>query len=296
MMLALAIVRDSPHPVQPRPPSEGWRELPRQIRIVWGRGGTRLGFFSHMGTQFSITTFVLMWGVPYLVSGQGLSLATAGMLLTISVVAAIVAGPLIGMLTTRYPFRRSYVVLASICASMGMWTIVLALPHPAPLWLLILLVIVISIGGPGSVIGFDIARTSNPSTNMGTAQGMVNIGGFSACLVIIQGIGLVLDAAGLGFVGFRLGWLLQYPFWLLAIVGILIFRSTARREQGVEVDPLHKVVRPPSAPGRAQRRGRSSRLAQRRSLGEHSDGDLILASAATGNQENRSPRDAHPAL
>ena len=218
-----------------------------------------------MGTQFSITTFVLMWGVPYLVSGQGLSLGTAGMLLTISVVAAIVAGLLIGMLTARYPLRRSSVVLASICASMGMWTIVLALSNPAPLWLLILLVIVISVGGPGSVIGFDIARTSNPSTNMGTAQGMVNIGGFSACLVIIQGMGLVLDATGLGFDGFRLGWLLQYPFWLLAIVGILISRSTARREQGVEVDPLHKVFA-----RRLHHRGERSDGGNHR--GERSDG------------------------
>ncbi|HEY5853052.1 MAG TPA: MFS transporter [Aldersonia sp.] len=254
MMLALSIVRDSPHPGSPRPPGEGWREVARQIRVVWGRGGTRLGFFSHMGTQFSITTFALMWGVPYLVSGQGLSLGTAGMLLTVSVVAAIVAGPLIGVLTARYPLRRSYLVLTSICATMTMWTVVLALPHPAPLWLLILLVIVISIGGPGSVIGFDIARTSNPSTAMGTAQGMVNIGGFSACLLTIQGMGLVLDAAGLGFQGFRLAWLVQYPFWLLAIVGIVISRTTARREQGIEVDPLYKVV------------------ARRRRRGERSDG------------------------
>jgi MFS family permease len=159
------------------------------------------------------------------------------------VVAAILTGPIIGMLTARFPVRRSWMVLGSISASMIMWTIVLALPHPAPLWLLILLVIVISIGGPGSVIGFDIARTTNPSTSMGTAQGMVNIGGFTATLITIQAMGIVLDAAGgLSFDGFRAAWLVQYPLWAIAIIGVVVSRGTARREAGVRVKPLREVV------------------------------------------------------
>lgn len=56
------------------------------------RPGTRLGFFTHMGTQFSVTVFALMWGVPYLTVAQNLSRAQAGTLLTISVVAAIAFG------------------------------------------------------------------------------------------------------------------------------------------------------------------------------------------------------------
>ena len=45
-----------------------------------------------MGTQFSVTVFALMWGVPYLTVAQGLSTTVTGALLTASVVAAISAG------------------------------------------------------------------------------------------------------------------------------------------------------------------------------------------------------------
>ena len=48
------------------------------IKTVWLRPGTRLGFFTHMGTQFSVTVFALMWGVPYLTVAQGLRPAWRG--------------------------------------------------------------------------------------------------------------------------------------------------------------------------------------------------------------------------
>ena len=114
------------------------------------------------GTQFSITTFALLWGVPYLKSAQGLDSTTVGSLLTLSVISAIVAGPILGILTGRYPMRRSWLVLTIMVASALMWTIVLSRSEPSPLWLLTILVVVISVGGPGSVIGFDYARTSKP--------------------------------------------------------------------------------------------------------------------------------------
>ena len=46
------------------------------------------------------------------------------------------------------------------------------------------------------MIGFDYARTSNPSSAMGTAQGMVNIGGFLASLIVIQVMGVILGTHG----------------------------------------------------------------------------------------------------
>lgn len=62
------------------------------------------------------------------------------------------------------------------------------------------------------LIAFDYARTFNPSSRMGTAQGMVNVGGFVASLLVVQAIGLVLGATG-GYTpaAFRLAWLAQYP-------------------------------------------------------------------------------------
>ncbi|OOL31647.1 MFS transporter, partial [Rhodococcus rhodochrous] len=243
-VLAVAVVRDAPPGVVVRTEAAGMRQVLGQIGVVWRRPGTRLGFFTHMGTQFSITTFALLWGVPYLQSAQGLSAAAAGSLLTLSVVAAIAAGPVLGILSGRFPLHRSWLVLSIMVSNAAMWTVVLLLPAPAPMWLLVLLIVTISVGGPGSMIGFDYARTFNPSTALGTAQGMVNIGGFLASLLVIQAMGLILQRlGGYTFEAFRVAWLAQYPVWVVAIIGVLVTRGKARREAGVSPRTLRQVLR-----------------------------------------------------
>ncbi|AII05977.1 MFS transporter [Rhodococcus opacus] len=243
-VLAVSVIRNAPPGLEVVAAPAGLREVGKQIRAVWGRPGTRLGFFTHMGTQFSMTTFALLWGVPYLRSAQGLSPAEAGSLLTLSVISAIVAGPIIGILSGRFPMRRSYLVLAIMISNAAIWTVVLSLPGPAPIWLLIVLVMVISVGGPGSMIGFDYARMFNPSTSMGTAQGMVNIGGFLASLLVIQAMGLILDAmGGYSFDSFRVAWLVQYPVWIVAITGVLVTRGKTRRQMGLVLRPIRQVWR-----------------------------------------------------
>ncbi|MGA9871261.1 MAG: MFS transporter, partial [Rhodococcus sp. (in: high G+C Gram-positive bacteria)] len=214
-VLALALIRDTPPGVEVLMAPTSMRETLGTIGRVWKRPGTRLGFFSHMGTQFSITVFALLWGIPYLTSAQGLSAAAAGTLLSLSVVSAVVFGIGLGILTGRYPMRRSWLVLSIMVSNAVMWGIVLALPGPAPLWLLVILVVVVSVGGPGGVIGFDYARTFNPSANLGTAQGMVNVGGFLASLLVIAAIGGILQAMG-GYTveAFRVAMLAQYPVWV----------------------------------------------------------------------------------
>ncbi len=149
---------------------------------------------------------------------------------------------LIGIVTGRHPpHRRSRLVLAIIASNALVWTVVLALPGRAPLWLLVILVVVISVGGPGgSMVGFDFARTFNPSATLGTAQGMVNMGGFIASLLLMQAMGgMILEAAGgITFESFRLAWTLQYAVWTLAVIGILITRRKARTLLKLENDRI----------------------------------------------------------
>ena len=237
--LTLALVKNTPD--GPAVPTEttSVRDTLASLKTVWLRPGTRLGFFTHMGTQFSVTVFALMWGVPYLTVAQGVSTAVAGSLLTISVVAAIASGVVIGVFTGRHPHRRSRLVLAIIGSNAFAWTVVLTLPGQAPLWLLVVLMVVISVGGPGSMVGFDFARTFNPSATLGTAQAMVNMGGFLASLVVMQAMGLIMDAAGsYSFESFRLAWTVQYAIWILAAVGILITRKKARRLMKLEQERM----------------------------------------------------------
>jgi hypothetical protein len=59
-------------------------------------------------------------------------------------------------------------------------------------------------------------------------------------------MGVVLDAlGGFTFEAFRVAWLVQYPVWLLATVGVLITRRKARRldaARGIVPRPLREVV------------------------------------------------------
>jgi MFS family permease len=240
MILTLLLVRNAPPGVAVDDPPTDLRALLTSVKTVWLRPGTRLGFFSHMGTQFSVTVFALMWGVPYLTAAQGVSRDWAGSLLIVSVISAVVAGVVIGVLTGRHPHRRSWLVLGIIASNAVVWTVVLALGEPAPHWLLVVLVVVISVGGPGSVVGFDFARTFNPRSTLGTAQGAVNMGGFLASLLVMYAMGLVIGAhGGYSFDAFRLAWCVQYVVWTFAVVGILITRRKARATIGEIEESRH---------------------------------------------------------
>jgi MFS family permease len=235
-VLALVVVRDAPGGPPERGPAVSPREVGRQLRTVWGRPGTRLGFFAHLSVQFSMNVFTLLWGVPYLVSAQGLSSGAAGALVTLFVVCTITFGPVAGALSTWRPLHRSRLVLVVVAVTAAMWTVVLAVPAPAPLWLLVLLVVVLGMGGPASVVGIDIGRTSNPTSSVGVAQALVNLGGFAASLVVLVAMGGVLDRSG-GFTpeAFRLAWLVQYPVWVLGVTCLLLARRTVRLDRGRSV-------------------------------------------------------------
>ena len=249
-IVALAGVRDTPaHRITSGPPLT-FRHLGAELSGAWRHPGTRLGIWSHFTTQFTGTVFSLMWGFPFLIAGEGLPLGTASTLLTAYVLAGMAAGPLIGVLVQRHPLRRSWLVLGVVAVNAVGWGLVIAWPGRAPLFILVLLVLALGLGGPGSMIGFDLARTFNPPSRLGTATGMVNVGGFTASVVGILLVGLVLDARTGGgsdyrIEDFKIAMSAQYLIMAVGLVGILRSRKLARRklaEQGIVVRPIRDVL------------------------------------------------------
>lgn len=229
----LVVVRDHPPHAEFSQRSVDPRQVLTGLRKAWSEPGTRMGMWTHMGALSSGNVFVLMWGVPYLIVGQGLSPSAASALLTVFVAVGIATGPIFGEFTARYPARRSWLVIAVITAAAVAWSVVLVIPSPAPYWLLVLLIVVLAIGGPGSMVGFDFARTFNPDHRQGTAVGIVNMGGFIGSLAVILAVGVVLDVAGSGTYSsdaFRMAWAVQYPVWVVSLAGILGARRRARRK------------------------------------------------------------------
>ncbi|HET8615508.1 MAG TPA: MFS transporter [Actinomycetales bacterium] len=252
VMVSALVIRDEPPGVRTDQVSPTMRDVGEQLAAAFRHPGTRLGLWTHFTTQYSGTAFALLWGYPFLVSGEGTSPRTAGLLLTLFVLAGMAVGPVFGQLVGRHPLRRSWLVLGIVAVAVVIWTAVLAWPGRAPLWLLVLLVLGLALGGPGSMIGFDFARTFNPPGRMGSATGIVNIGGFVASLLTILAIGIVLDSVssgasrdsyGLG--AFKLAWCVQYVVWGVGVIGILRTRSLVRArmaEAGVVVPPIREAI------------------------------------------------------
>ncbi|QWF24723.1 MFS transporter [Nocardioides sp. LMS-CY] len=242
----LAVLRDSPAHRNLRGPAMSLRSIRASLAASWAHPGTRLGFWMHFSTQFSATALTLLWGYPFFVRGEHQSAASAGLLLTLMVLAVMAAGPTLGWLVGAYPWQRSTMVLTIVTAIVVVWTVVLAWPGTAPLWLLIVLVIVVGIGGPASMIGFDVGRTSNPHERLASASGIINQGGFVASLVLVIAIGVVLDwrtPGGSDYTpsAFRWAMCTQYLLWSLGLVQIYRYRVRTRRF--VDRDELEGIVR-----------------------------------------------------
>ena len=245
--LCWVTLRDRP-PGIPAPPPP--RSMRAHLAAVFRHPGTRLGMWTHWTTCFAPMVFGLMWGFPYLTQGEGVSKPTASLLIGLLAVVGAVVGPMLGVLVQRHPLRRSNLVLAMVAAGALPWLLVMLWPGPAPLWLLTLLCIGLAAGGPGSAIGFDFARTFNPSHRLGAANAVVNLGGFTACIIAIQAIGLVLDTFGDGpnytLGQFRAAMAVQLPIYAFGIIAMYAARTKARRvlaQEGQVVPTWREALR-----------------------------------------------------
>jgi MFS family permease len=192
-------VRDNPLGVVPEPVdrTESLGTVLAQVRYAWRTPGTRLGFWVHFSTMFAPAMLGLLWGYPYLVQAQGLGTATAGLLLSLLVVGSIVAGPVVGTVISSHPEWRTPMVVGYLVVALGVWAVLLGWPGGhVPLWLLVTGFGFLSLGGPASTIGFALARDYNPLRRVGTATGVVNVGGFVAITVSALAVGVLLDVAG----------------------------------------------------------------------------------------------------
>jgi MFS family permease len=242
-ILVLVVVRDRPADRPGRPtaegdtpsaaspaagePARGARPVPvgTQIREVAREPGVWAALFSHWSTMFLVTTFALMWGVPYMREGNGMSEQAASTALVVGVVAMVVFGPVVGALSARFPHRRFRVIAAGVLIPVGGWVGVLLVPPPVPTWAVVLLAVLIYFGGAASNVAFDIARSHVPRERLGTATGLANTGGFIATLLAVQIVGFVLDHLGgstPSATDFRIAMAAQGIVSLVGVVGLVI--------------------------------------------------------------------------
>jgi sugar phosphate permease len=230
----VGLLRRRWRPARARAPRE-----PGALRAVLRDPGARLAFWMHFSGQFSNHVVVLLWGFAFFVEGQGRTPGEASALLTLNVVAAVVAGPVIGVVVGRHPRARMPLALGTSAAIGLAWLSVTLPSTPVPYAVLCVFVVVVAVGGPTSLVAFDVARSCTPPRRLGTATGFVNTGGFVGALATMLVVGVVLDAAtggGSGGAGgardleaFRAAFAWVAVPWVLGVGAMLLGRRGARR-------------------------------------------------------------------
>ena len=229
MLLVIAFVRDSP-PEQTGTASAPLANPGQLLRDVFTSRAAWSGFFVHWMCLATVNSALLMWAVPYM-TALGIGAAQVGTLMTFNVVVMVALGPFIGVLTGRFPHRRPLLGWIAGVILTATWAVTLLMPQQLTAWQLVPLFTAMAIGSAICAVGFDLARTGVPHRAIGTATGMVNIGGFSGALMSVLLIGIVLDlrtgggAATLG--DYRAAMASQLV--LMAVAGMGLWVTTRRR-------------------------------------------------------------------
>ncbi|HET9860835.1 MAG TPA: MFS transporter [Nocardioidaceae bacterium] len=233
-LLVVLLVRDVPPGAPPSRQAKDVRTVALDLGLAWRDPGVRLGLWSHFTAQFSANVVGLLWGYPFFVNSEHTGRTVAGLLLSLLVVTMMLGGPLIGGFIAHHPWQRSTVVLVIVATIAFTWGLVLLWPGDAPVWLLAVMVVATGLGGPGSMVGFDVARTFAPASRLGSATGIVNVGGFVASLFMVFAIGLLLDVFTPGSStdysprAYTLAMSVQYVGWVLGGLQLVRYRRRAR--------------------------------------------------------------------
>lgn len=167
-----------------------------------------------VGTFLMLTTeFVVAGLLPEIAGDLGVSVARAGMLITVFAVGMIVGAPSMALLTRRMPRRVTLVVALGIFAA---GHVVVALSSSFPLLLGARFATAWATGAFWSVASVVATRAADPSSSS-RALGLVGAGGMLANVV-----GVPLGA----FAGQLAGW--RGPFWALAVLALAAVVLTAR--------------------------------------------------------------------
>ncbi|TPW70866.1 nitrate/nitrite transporter [Schumannella sp. 10F1B-5-1] len=247
LVVLVTVRRGEPQPLTGPMPTGG---MGARLLASLRRPGTQLGFWVHLIGGTPTNVIAILWGYPMLTAGLGYGPGPAAAIMSLLAVGALIWGPLFGFLIARFPLRRSSLILVVVTGIAVAWAVLLLWPGTPPLPVVVLFFLAVSAGGPGSLIGFDVARSFNPSHAFGSASGIVNVGGFTGGFVSMLLVGVTLDSLhGAGvtaslydFDGFRIALIVPGAIVALGIVGLVVARRRTRArmyaESGIEVAPL----------------------------------------------------------
>lgn len=201
----------------------------RALKSLMKRPGVRMAFWTHWCTGFVSVCFTLLWGTPFMTGGLGYSFSQAAGVVSTVVLAAMVGGIITGPVVSRFREYRVHLVISMVLLNLGTWTVIVFWQgSTVPLPLMTLSAVLMGLGGPISMVAFDLVRTYAPVTQRGIATGFANMGGFTAALICVLAIGILLDMQGAGspetyaYLPFKRAMFVMVPVGLIGVVMILL--------------------------------------------------------------------------
>ncbi|SFS80359.1 MFS transporter [Saccharopolyspora flava] len=233
-LAAALIIRDrdssapAPEPGESEPVGE---RIVHSLRAVIAQRGTGHSFWTHFVLMAQFVAITTLWGGPWLGEAQGHGQSEIGSLLLLSVLGFIAGSWLAGQYVSGRPRRRERYTLGLSVLVVVVWGLMVGWPGALPLPLLVVALLAIGVAGGAAMLAFDGARMANAEHRSGTATGVVNMGGFSAAVLIQLLVGAVLElVSGLDpAVGYRWAFL---PVLALLVIGTVAqwwLREPARR-------------------------------------------------------------------
>ncbi|MER6990402.1 MFS transporter [Saccharopolyspora hirsuta] len=220
-LVAGLAIRDRPdHAAVTGEPAPEPERVAHTLRHVVAQRGTKHSFWVHFVLMAQFVAVTTLWGGPWLTESQGHGQAEVGSLLLLSVLGFIAGSWFAGQFVSGNPVRRDRFTLGLSCAVVAVWALLVAWPGVLPMPVLVVALVIIGVGGGSAMLAFDGARMANAEHRSGTASGVVNMGGFSAAVLIQLLVGVVLQ-----FVSFLPA--AQAYRWAFAPVLVLLAVGTA---------------------------------------------------------------------
>lgn len=205
-------------------------------RVCWH------GFFVHWVGLGTLVVFTMLWGLPIMTLGMGLSSGYAGFMLTIATIATVIAGPFVGYISARIGHKRWAVTLTGSGLAMVLWIWLFVPGDPRGAVAAMAVNIAMGLFAPVSNLGFDSVREQVDRTMVATGTGLANMGGWTAGMISAQMVGLILSASApdgnYDWPDFRSAWIVVVAVWAFGVVGVLLTRPSSARRQRVRAQRL----------------------------------------------------------
>lgn len=248
-LMAAVLIQDSPASKETskeirEPEQQPKLSLTHTLREVLTNPTCWHGFFVHWTGLGTLVAFTMLWGVPILTIGMGQSSGYAGLALTLATVATVLAGPFVGMLSSRMGRKRWIATVSGSSITIACWILLFFPVDPRSAAFGLTFAIVMGAMAPVSNLAFDSVREQVDRSILATGTGLANMGGWTAGIIIAQTTGLVLSWAApdedYAWADFRLAAIAAVAVWICGVIGIVATRPRTSARSARRISALRR--------------------------------------------------------